>query len=105
MLYNLTIELHPNFANTYDRRGTLKFAEFNDIEGALADYNLVLQIDPQFIYAYGSRGLLKYNQLADRSGGIADIQSAAKLSQQQKNPRLYQTALDILAGWGVIQPN
>ena len=84
----------------YFSRGTLKYTELQDAQGALADFNRAIQLDPKNAYVYSARGSVKCDRrLNDKSGGIADMQQAAKLFQQQGNTKSYQEAIDRLKQW------
>ncbi len=53
--YNLSIELSPDRAETYNNRGVTKF-DLGDSKGAIADFNRSISIDPNLASAYYNRG-------------------------------------------------
>ena len=82
---NLTeaIRLHPNYAEAYDKRGTIQ--RFNgNFHAAIADYNAAIHLNSKFAQAYNNRGIARYRQ-DDRVGAIADFMEAIRFDPHLTN--------------------
>jgi len=67
--YNKSIEINPNYSDTYYNRGILKKV-LKDYQGALDDYNKAIELDPES-RAYRYRGGIK-QILNDYQGALDD---------------------------------
>jgi tetratricopeptide (TPR) repeat protein len=75
---NKAIQLNPNLADAYNKRGFLK-DKLQDVQGALTDYNQAIQLDPNYAIAYNNRASLKEENLQDVQGVLADLNKAIQL--------------------------
>ena len=80
-----SIELNPDFSDSYYNRGTLK-KDYGYYEEALPDLDLAIQLSSGFYDAYNNRGLVK-SQLNDFEGGISDFTIAIEIDP--KNTSAY----------------
>ncbi|WP_293313809.1 tetratricopeptide repeat protein [Microcoleus sp. PH2017_08_TRC_O_A] len=85
--YIKSLQLNPNDADTYNKRGLLRY-DLEDIQGAIADYKKAIQIDPKFADAYNNMGDANHD-LEDQQGAIANykkaIQVDPKFAEAYKN--------------------
>ncbi len=58
--YNKAIEINPNFADAYCKRG-LTYYNLKDYSKALTNFNKAIQIDPNDTVFYINRGFTYYN--------------------------------------------
>lgn len=79
------IELNPNYAEAYSRRGAAK-NELGHYENALTDHNKAIQINPQYADAYFHRAKTK-NNLNDSLGSVVDYVKAYDL--KPKDAQIY----------------
>jgi tetratricopeptide (TPR) repeat protein len=98
--FSQVIVLNPQDANAYYNRASAKNG-LNDFQGAVNDFNQVLLLTPQAADAYYSRGLIKVSALNDREGGIKDLRQAVKLSREQRQDQILQSAIKQLRKLGV----
>ena len=63
--YNLAIQLKPDFAEAYDKRGNA-YADKGENDRAIADYNQAIQLKSDNAFAYNDRGLA-YDNRGDQS--------------------------------------
>lgn len=75
--YNKSIELQPDSANGYLKRGFFHY-NFKNYQNALKDFNKYIELDPNNAEMYYYRGELKSNYLGDEIGGKKDIEIAEK---------------------------
>jgi len=75
---NKALQLDPDFAEAYSRRGTAKH-DLGDKQGVIADYDKALQLNPNYAHAYNNRGVAK-SALGDKQGAIADYDKALQLN-------------------------
>jgi tetratricopeptide (TPR) repeat protein/S1-C subfamily serine protease len=92
--YNKAIQINPQDDNAYHYRAALYIVQ-QKWDLALADLNKVIEINPQYALAYLGRGLV-HDKKGDKPRAIQDLQQAAKLSQAQKKPAVYETAINKL---------
>lgn len=76
------------------QQGVDKHGE-GDYEGAIEDYTKALQSNPNDALAYFSRAAAR-DELKDYQGAIKDLQQAVKLVSVQRDPLLYQEAVEQL---------
>jgi tetratricopeptide (TPR) repeat protein len=70
------IQLDPNCANAFKRRGDARFE--NHDQRAIADYSQAIELDPSYITAYFNRGLV-FNSLFDNRSAIEDFSTVILL--------------------------
>ena len=75
--YTKAIELKPDFAAAFDKRGNAK-SDKGDLDGALADYTKAIELKPDFAGAYNNRSNAKQAN-GDLAGAIADCSKAIEL--------------------------
>jgi tetratricopeptide (TPR) repeat protein len=68
--YTLAIELNPEFAPAWERRGMAR-ADLGDDDGAIADYTRAIEINEENLTYFLNRAASKYN-LSDYYGAIDD---------------------------------
>jgi tetratricopeptide (TPR) repeat protein/serine/threonine protein kinase len=71
--------LNPNDAETYNKRGRIRFDDLGDKQGAIEDYEKASQINPKFAEAYKNLGDVHYN-LGDKKAAIANYTIAIKIN-------------------------
>ena len=77
--YNTAINLNPNYAAAYYKRGKIYFYDFNEDERAIADFSKAIQIQPNYDDAYYERGNA-YKNSDDYEKAILDFDKAIKLT-------------------------
>ena len=75
--YNKSIEINPNDATIYLKRGML-LAELKDYKGAKYDYTKVIEITPNNAGAYFWRGMLLV-ELKEYKGAITDFTKSLEI--------------------------
>lgn len=76
---NKSIQLDPNHADAYNKRGNSKLRAFNqDFRGAMADYSKFIELEPMNPKGYFNRGLVR-STLEDYDRAIEDFTEAIKL--------------------------
>lgn len=85
IFYTKAIELKPDLANAYFRRG-FAYTIQKDYQNAIADYTTVIESRPDFIWAYISRGSA-YNKLNKFTEGLSDFNKA--IAMDPKNQEAY----------------
>jgi tetratricopeptide (TPR) repeat protein len=75
------IELNPDDANAYIRRGGAKYAK-GDFDGTIADCSKAIELKPDYLDAYMGRGAAKYSK-GDLDGAIEDYNSAVELKPDE----------------------
>ena len=78
--YDAALQLNPNLAATYLKRGDAK-RKLDDFEGAIEDYDSAVKLNPEKAVAYVNRGVAK-RRLDDSEGAIEDYDSAIKLNPE-----------------------
>jgi len=79
-LYTKAIELNPNDAEAYYKRGSAK-TSLKDYKGAIEDYNKAIELDPNYALAYYKRGAAKRRLgQKDFKGAIQDFSKAIELN-------------------------
>jgi tetratricopeptide (TPR) repeat protein len=76
--FTKAIELDPNYAEAYLRRGYVYFIVQWDLEQAMADFTKVIELDPDYAEAYFMRGKLHVEQ-RNFEQAIADYGKAIEL--------------------------
>ncbi|MEZ2251225.1 tetratricopeptide repeat protein [Microcoleus sp.] len=71
--------LNPNDAETYNKRGRIRFEDLGDKQGAIEDYEKASQINPKFAEAYKNLGDVHYD-LGDKKAAIANYTIAIKIN-------------------------
>ena len=86
--YTRAIELSPNYAEAYVKRGMAKRAK-GDLAGSIEDYEKAVSIDPKSILgnrfvaqAYSNRGYIKLNAL-DLDSAIEDFTKAINITPNE----------------------
>ncbi len=74
---DLVIELAPNFADAYRRRGYVK-KKLEDFRGAIKDYDTAIRKGADYAYVYVNRGNAK-SDAGDKKGAIKDYDAAIRL--------------------------
>lgn len=92
--FNEAIKINPDDAKAYAVRGIARY-KLGDRRAAIRDFNEVIKINPDDARAYAGRGIARY-ELGDKQGAIADLKTAANLSAQQGNKKLYQKVSELL---------
>jgi len=72
--YNEAIELNPNHADAYYKRGDA-YDEMGEYGKAIADYNKAIELDPNHALAYYNRGCA-YGEIGEYEKAIADYNKA-----------------------------
>jgi Tfp pilus assembly protein PilF len=75
--YNEAIELNPNHADAYYKRGDA-YDELGEYEKAIADYNKAIELDPNHALAYLNRGCA-YGEIGEYGKAIADYNKVIEL--------------------------
>ena len=75
--YDKAIELNPDYADAYRKRGTVKLA-LDDYEGAIEDYTQSIKLNSGSAWVYYNRGLVKLT-LGDLHTAQGDIEKARGL--------------------------
>jgi tetratricopeptide (TPR) repeat protein len=78
--YSLAIELAPEFAAAYERRGDV-YANQADHDLAIADFSRAIELDPSVQRVFNSRGS-SYRERGDYKAALADHDEAIKLSPE-----------------------
>ncbi len=78
--YDRAIKLNPQYAEAYNNRGNLRYAQLKNFQGALADYNKAISLRPSSTLAYVNRGNLKAEKFNDVRGAIADYDKSLALN-------------------------
>ena len=78
--FNRVIEINPNFAEAYYRRGLANF-DLGNREEAIADYTQALAINPNYINAYLGRGIARLI-VGNISGTITDANQIITINDQ-----------------------
>ena len=76
--YSSVLELNPNLAEAYSRRGAA-YDELNQHERAIEDYNKAIEINPNNAEAYYSRGVT-YTDLNQYERAVEDYNKAIELN-------------------------
>jgi len=76
--YNKTIELNPDNADAYYKRGDV-YDEIGEYEKAIADYSKAIELDPNHALAYYSRGCA-YAEKGEYEKAIADYNKVIELN-------------------------
>ena len=86
--YTRAIELSPNYADAYVKRGMAKRAK-GDLEGSIEDYEKAVSIDPKSVLgnrfvaqAYSNRGYIKLNAL-ELNSAIEDFTKAINITPNE----------------------
>ncbi|MDE0315728.1 MAG: tetratricopeptide repeat protein [Candidatus Poribacteria bacterium] len=74
---DLVIQLAPNYADAYRRRGYVK-KKLGDFKGAIKDYDTAIRKGADYAYVYVSRGDVKA-KIGDKKGAIKDYGKAIHL--------------------------
>ncbi|MDE0482756.1 MAG: tetratricopeptide repeat-containing serine protease family protein [Candidatus Poribacteria bacterium] len=74
---DLVIQLTPNYADAYRRRGYVK-KKLGDFKGAIKDYDTAIRKGADYAYIYVSRGDVKA-KIGDKKGAIKDYGKAIHL--------------------------
>ena len=74
---NPDIELNPDFAKAYHRRGQTYFSR-NNYDRAIADYTKAIELNPDFAKAYHRRGQTYFSR-NNYDRAIADYTKATEL--------------------------
>jgi len=75
--YNKPIELSPDNADAYYKRGN-DYGEMGEYSKAIADYNKVIELRPNHLSAYYNRGCA-YSEIGEYGKAIADYNKAIEL--------------------------
>ncbi|MCE2401045.1 serine protease, partial [Candidatus Poribacteria bacterium] len=74
---DLVIQLAPNYADAYRRRGYVK-KKLGDFKGAIKDYDTAIRKGADYAYVYVYRGDVK-SEIGDKKGAIKDYDKAIRL--------------------------
>tara|TARA_B110000967_G_C18374795_1_gene312347 strand:+ start:34 stop:381 length:348 start_codon:yes stop_codon:yes gene_type:complete len=77
-----SIDIYPNNAIAYFKRGEAKGFLKKDYYGAISDYTKSIELDPNNGDAYYNRGGLK-ERLGDLSGTCSDMKKSSKLGSSK----------------------
>jgi lipoprotein NlpI len=94
--YDIAVNLRPNLAEAYDRRGMAKLAE-KDLTDALADCDRAIELRPLVIVTYISRARVKEAE-NDLDGAAADCDHAVKIRPDLPEGYVYRAHLKIVGG-------
>ena len=83
--FNEAIKRHPNFAEAWNKRATLKFFT-GDLEGSVADCAQVLKLEPRHYGALSGLGMI-YMTLEDWDGAIRWIEAALEINPHMPGAR------------------
>lgn len=83
--FNDAIKRHPDFAEAWNKRATLKFFT-GDLEGSVADCAHVLKLEPRHYGALSGLGMI-YMQLEDWEGAIRWIEAALEINPHMPGAR------------------
>lgn len=75
--YNRALRVQPNSAQTYYKRGNLRF-ELGDNQGAIADYSEALRLDRNYADVYINRGSARA-ELGDEQNAVSDYTKAIEV--------------------------
>jgi tetratricopeptide (TPR) repeat protein len=78
---NKAIEIDPNYANAYMRRGGASYGGKGDLDRAIADESKAIEIDPENVRAYNNRGVHRQGK-GDVAGAIADASRAIVINPE-----------------------
>src|SRR2546430_2422072 len=88
--YNKRIELEPDNADAYFKRGLLFEAE-NDADSAILDFSKAISLDPKDSRAYKSRGL-NYSDKEQFALAVDDLSKLIQLEPNADNYRILGNA-------------
>ncbi|MBT6313058.1 MAG: tetratricopeptide repeat protein [Alphaproteobacteria bacterium] len=83
--FNEAIKRHPDFAEAWNKRATLKFFT-GDLEGSVADCAQVLKLEPRHYGALSGLGMI-YITLEDWGGAIRWIEAALAINPHMPGAR------------------
>ncbi len=83
--YNESIDLYPDFADVYDKRGEL-YIKANDMKSALEDFNHAINLNSEMPAAYNNRASVRANS-GDFKGAVDDYNVFLKMKPDNK--RIY----------------
>ena len=75
--FNKAIEIDPNYAMAYTRRGAAK-SRLKDYSGSIKDLNKAIELNPYDTLAYSLRGISK-DRLGDKNGACEDFIIASSM--------------------------
>ena len=75
--FNKAIEIDPNYAMAYTRRGAAK-RRLKDYSGSIKDLNKAIELNPYNTLAYSLRGISK-DRLGDKNGACEDFIIASSM--------------------------
>jgi len=89
--YNKPIELSPDNADAYYKRGN-DYGEMGEYSKAIADYNKVIELRPNHLSAYYNRGLA-YRKKGEVPRAVSDLEKFIGLSTDPELTKAAQQAL------------
>jgi tetratricopeptide (TPR) repeat protein len=88
--YTKSIELIPNYAEAYYRRGTALAATSAD-QKAIQDFNMAIELNPRYTWAYMFRGA-SYYKLANYQQAVTDLSKVVELKPDHTEAYLIRGA-------------
>lgn len=92
--FTKAIELDPQFADAYHRRGMILGA-LGNYDSAIADYNKAIELNPKYGTTYKNRGVL-FLKINDRQRAIVDFEKALTLGLDPNDEEQVKATLENL---------